>query len=244
MGRSDFGSAKFQAKQLKASGLQKLRYYCQLCQKQCRDANGFKNHLLSPSHLGRISNLSSEGKGNTVVEQFSLQFERDFMRLLKINHGTKKINANKFYQEYILNDKNHVHMNATRWLLLTSFIKYLGRLGKVRVEVPEDLEDEFNLIIRLIDQSGEAETRKKEKIRQTDEERALRFLECQIEKGKEFEERSEREKSVEREGKQSESTNKDDTAPKVPLKPVKVVLRSKVSKLTKPSAFSADSDED
>ncbi len=29
---------------IKAKGLQKLRWYCQLCQKQCRDENGFKCH--------------------------------------------------------------------------------------------------------------------------------------------------------------------------------------------------------
>lgn len=27
---------------LQAKGLQKLRWYCQMCQKQCRDENGFK----------------------------------------------------------------------------------------------------------------------------------------------------------------------------------------------------------
>jgi hypothetical protein len=32
------------ANRIKAKGLQKLRWYCQLCQKQCRDENGFKCH--------------------------------------------------------------------------------------------------------------------------------------------------------------------------------------------------------
>ena len=26
---------------IKAKGLQKLRWYCQMCQKQCRDENGY-----------------------------------------------------------------------------------------------------------------------------------------------------------------------------------------------------------
>jgi DNA/RNA-binding protein KIN17 len=30
------------AKRLKAKGLQRLRWYCQMCEKQCRDENGFK----------------------------------------------------------------------------------------------------------------------------------------------------------------------------------------------------------
>lgn len=32
------------ANRIKAKGLQKLRWYCQLCAKQCRDENGFKCH--------------------------------------------------------------------------------------------------------------------------------------------------------------------------------------------------------
>ncbi len=38
------------ANRIKAKGLQKLRWYCQMCQKQCRDENGFKCHLTSESH--------------------------------------------------------------------------------------------------------------------------------------------------------------------------------------------------
>lgn len=245
MGRADIGSAKFQAKQLKASGLQKLRYYCQLCQKQCRDANGFKNHLLSPSHTGRISNLSSEGKGTSVVEGYSAQFEKDFMRLLKINHGTKKINANKFYQEYILNDKNHVHMNATRWLLLTSFVKYLGRLGKIRVDVPEDLDEEFNLVIRLVDDTGEQQLRKKDKIRQTDEERALKFLESQVLKGKEMEAERNSEEAKKAENGDSQQQNDKTTKPLQPPTKVKMVLKGRAPRtITKPAAFANDSEEE
>lgn len=33
-----------------AKGLQKLRWFCQMCQKQCRDENGFKCHTMSESH--------------------------------------------------------------------------------------------------------------------------------------------------------------------------------------------------
>lgn len=66
MARAEIGTSKYEAKKLKASGLQKLKFYCQICSKQCRDANGFKNHLQSKSHLGRISNLQSSGKSNSI----------------------------------------------------------------------------------------------------------------------------------------------------------------------------------
>lgn len=240
MGRADFGSAKYQSKQLKASGLQKLKYYCQLCQKQCRDANGFKNHLLSPSHMGRIANLSADGRGNSVVEEYSSTFEKEFLRLLKINHGTKKINANKFYQEYILNDKNHVHMNATKWLSLTSFIKYLGRLGKVSVEVPDE-EDEFNLEIRLVDSSREIEAKNKEKMRRTDEERALKFIADQVAKGQEL--AAMREERIRNDGNVPESKIQNQTVDMKPTK-VLVVLKGLSPKIKKPTAFADDSDSE
>ena len=37
-----FLTPKAIANRIKAKGLQKLRWYCQMCQKQCRDENGFK----------------------------------------------------------------------------------------------------------------------------------------------------------------------------------------------------------
>lgn len=33
------------ANAMKAKGLGRLRWYCQVCQKQCRDDNGFKCHI-------------------------------------------------------------------------------------------------------------------------------------------------------------------------------------------------------
>ncbi len=30
--------------------------------------------------------------------------------------------------------RHHIHMNATKWLSLTEFVKYLGRTGKCRVD--------------------------------------------------------------------------------------------------------------
>lgn len=41
-GKAEVGSRKWLANKMKAAGLQKLRWYCQMCEKQCRDENGFK----------------------------------------------------------------------------------------------------------------------------------------------------------------------------------------------------------
>ena len=49
-----FLSTKAIGNRIKAKGLQKLRWYCQMCQKQCRDENGFKCHQTSESHLRQM----------------------------------------------------------------------------------------------------------------------------------------------------------------------------------------------
>ncbi|ODV65123.1 hypothetical protein HYPBUDRAFT_8052 [Hyphopichia burtonii NRRL Y-1933] len=240
MGRSEAGSAKYASKQLKASGLQKLKFYCQLCSKQCRDANGFKNHLNSPSHKGRVQQLSESGEGHSVIENYSRDFEKDFLKLLRINHGTKKINANKFYQEYILHDKDHVHMNSTRWSSLTSFIKYLGNKGLVRVESPPDDTDEFNLDIRLTDTSSEYYQKqqqylKKQRSLKTDEQISMKLLNEQIKQGQKYQDSV---KEAEPAAKPAETLNG----------PIKLSLSSKRTLPRKTKAQSAfdgsDSDEE
>lgn len=188
MARAEVGTTKYQSKQLKASGLQKLQFYCQLCSKQCRDANGFKNHLGSPSHVHKTNELTERGKASLVVHNYSKTFMDDFLRLLRINHGTKMINANKFYQEYILSDRDHIHMNATRWSSLTSFIKYLSEKSMVQVRNLSENQAilELNMEISLIDKGKISQQKHIQrdsdlKVEATVE---LRMLRRQIEMGK------------------------------------------------------------
>ena len=86
---------------------------------------------------------------------------------------------NHFYQEYIAN-KEHVHMNSTKWPSLTEFAKHLGREGICRVE---DLEK--GLHVAWIDNSPEALRRqdaikKKERQDRGDEEREQALIREQI----------------------------------------------------------------
>ena len=136
MAKAEFGTAKFLSNQLKAKGLQKLRLYCQVCQKQCRDENGFKSHIRSPFHMKNISKVSDSD-----VEEYTRQFEEDFLRLLRLTHGEKEIGVNKFYNEFI-QDKHHIHMNATKFTSLTKFIQHLSKEGKIKVRGLEDLLDQ------------------------------------------------------------------------------------------------------
>mmetsp|Transcript_20466 Transcript_20466/g.36579 ORF Transcript_20466/g.36579 Transcript_20466/m.36579 type:complete len:433 (-) Transcript_20466:140-1438(-) len=118
-------------KRIKAAGLQKLRWYCQMCQKQCRDENGFKNHCSSESHIRQMKLFAEDGQ--KFVESYSELFEEGYLTTLKQRHGTARVKANTVYQEYI-SDRHHIHMNATKWLQLTNFVKHLGREGLCVVE--------------------------------------------------------------------------------------------------------------
>lgn len=236
MGKADIGTAKYQSKQLKASGLQRLRFYCQICEKQCRDANGFKNHINSLSHQKKI--ISLKDGGSSIIEEYSNQFLKDFIKLLKINHGTKKINANKFYQEYILNDRDHVHMNSTKWSSLTQFVKFLGTKGYVKVEQPEtDTDTEFNLVIRLIDSEyyqRQQELMQNQKNIKTEEQISMKLINEQIKKGQEYMNKHKEE-------------FKEDSTPNIinTNQPIKVSLKPSISRRPKvQSAFGNDSESD
>lgn len=64
--------------------------------------------------------------------------------------GTKRVHANRVYQEFI-QDKHHLHMNATRWVTLSEFVKHLGRSGIARVD-----ETEKGWFLAWIDNSPKA----------------------------------------------------------------------------------------
>ena len=51
------------------------------------------------------------------------------MHLLRRRYGTKRVDINQVYQEYI-HDKHAVHMNATCWPTLGDFARYLNKTGK------------------------------------------------------------------------------------------------------------------
>ncbi|KAK4941684.1 hypothetical protein LTR10_018423 [Elasticomyces elasticus] len=184
MPRAEVGSTKHIANQMKSKGLQRLRWYCQACQRQMRDENGFKCHVATESHI-----IGEDPR--KAINDFSNQFQRDFLQLLRTGHGEKKVNVNHFYQEYIHN-KEHIHMNATKWPSLTEFAKHLGRQGLCRVD-----EDDKNdgrtgasgLTISWIDNSPDAlrrqeALRKREMQDRGDEEREQRMIQEQIRRAK------------------------------------------------------------
>ncbi|KAL8782868.1 MAG: hypothetical protein Q9213_005045 [Squamulea squamosa] len=177
MPKAEVGSTKYLNNKLKSKGLQRLRWYCQVCEKQCRDENGFKMHTQSESHVRQMLLIGEDPRKH--INDYSNQFQRDFLQLLRTAHGEKQVHMNHFYQEYI-SSKEHIHMNATKWPSLTEFAKYLGREGLCRVE---DLEK--GLHIAWVDNSPENlrrqdAIRKKERQDKGDEEREQALIREQI----------------------------------------------------------------
>ncbi|GAA5863042.1 hypothetical protein JCM8547_002780 [Rhodosporidiobolus lusitaniae] len=190
MPRAEAGSAKALGNKMKSKGLQKLRWYCQVCEKQCRDENGFKCHAMSESHLRQML-LVGESAGKHIAD-YTSRFQAEFVALLSRRWGTKRVRVNQVYQEYIT-DKNHLHMNATRFLSLTEFCKHLGRTGVAHVD-----ENEKGWWISWIDNSPRALARaeanqKKERGDMDDEMRQRKLIQEQIERAREEGERRRKE---------------------------------------------------
>nr|CAI5821055.1 unnamed protein product [Callosobruchus analis] len=112
------------------------------------------------------------------IDDFSFDFAKGYMEILRRQFGTKRVNANKVYQEYI-RDRDHIHMNGTRWVTLTGFVKWLGATGQCIVD-----ETEEGWYITYIDRSPETvanQERKKKKFKmdKNDEEKQMEFIEKQ-----------------------------------------------------------------
>ncbi|XP_076015831.1 DNA/RNA-binding protein KIN17 [Genypterus blacodes] len=181
MGKAAFLSPKAISNRIKSKGLQKLRWYCQMCQKQCRDENGFKCHCMSESHQRQLL-LASEDP-NKFMDYFSDEFKSDFVQLLRRRFGTKRVHNNIVYNEYI-SDREHVHMNSTQWETLTDFTKWLGREGFCKVD-----ETPKGWYVQYIDRDPETIRRQEEQARKKkaeldDEERSAKFIEDQVRRGR------------------------------------------------------------
>ena len=80
--------------------------------------NGFKCHTSSEAHQRQL--LLFAETPESFLDAYSGEFEKTFISLLSRCHGTKRTFANAVYQEYI-KEKDHTHMNATKWTTLVSF---------------------------------------------------------------------------------------------------------------------------
>ncbi|KAK8514963.1 hypothetical protein V6N13_121910 [Hibiscus sabdariffa] len=183
MGENDFLTPKAIANRIKAKGLQKLRWYCQMCRKQCRDVNRLKCHCLSESHQRQMQIFGQNP--DRILSGYSEEFERNFLDLMKRSHRFSRVAATVVYNEFI-NDRHHVHMNSTQWETLTGFVKNLGRTGKCKVE-----EAPKGWFISYMDTDSEMLLKermknKRIKLDVVEEEKHEREIQKQIEKAEQF----------------------------------------------------------
>jgi len=182
MPRAEKGTPKAISNQQRSKGLQRLRWYCQVCGKQCRDENGFKCHVQSEAHVRQMLIVGENPALH--LANYSGQFMGDFLQLLRTTHGEKRVNANHFYASQYISNKNHVHMNGTRWKTLTEFITSLGHQGICRVE-----NTEKGWFISWIDTSPEAmkkrdATLKRERLEKGEADREDRLIQEQVERAR------------------------------------------------------------
>ncbi|KAJ7606566.1 domain of Kin17 curved DNA-binding protein-domain-containing protein [Mycena polygramma] len=196
------GTPKYVANKMKSKGLQRACGYC-----QTRDENGFKCHAQYESHLRQMARRRRASRGAYL--KFLEEFQSEFVALLS---------PNKVYQEYI-SDKSHLHMNYTRWVTLTEFVKHLGRAGIARVD---ETENGWFLAWPGIDSSPKALAKaeaslKKDRATTSDEQRERLLIADQIERAKSESSSAGQSKDSSSEPPVEEGLKRDENAEKVVL---------------------------
>lgn len=181
MPKQEVGSTKWLGNKMKAKGLQKLRWYCQMCQKQCRDENGFKCHRMSDGHQRQMQVFVQDP--NKFMDEFSQEFELGFMQLMSHSYRSTRVLANTVYCDFISN-RHHTHMNSTIWVTLSNFVQYLGRTNQCKID-----KTPKGWYLQWVDNSPEALLRRQqaaemEKAQMSDEQRHAQLLASQVEEGK------------------------------------------------------------
>lgn len=215
-----------------------------MCEKQCRDENGFKCHTMSEGHLRQMRVFAENP--NAVLDDFSKEFERGYLQTLSHLHGTKRILANRVYQEYIA-DKHHIHMNATIWTTLTGFCKYLGKEGKAIVD-----ETEKGWFIQYVERDPkilerQAQNEQRKQLEMDEEERNQKIIEEQIRKAEEKQRQREEAKAMSTEAvdsKGKQSADESSSLPSAPSAPIKVALSMTAKSKTKRPVETMFGDED
>lgn len=196
--------------------------------------NGFKCHTMSESHQRQL--LLFADNSSKFMDDFSREFNTEYLNTLKRRFGTKRVNANIVYQELIA-DRHHIHMNATKWLTLTDYVQYLGRQGHCIVD-----QTEKGWFVTYIDRDPEAlrrqeEIEKKRKLDIDDRQRQQIYLEKQMEKDKQ--------KGPIQSAEPTELKKSENEVLKISfLKPKSSLKETQTTNTDKPCTSSKSSDED
>jgi DNA/RNA-binding protein KIN17 len=126
--------AKTLGKKMKYGRLQKLKWYCELCQHQSNDVQSYRQHVQSDKH--RLMMVHFRANSGTILHSNSAAFERTFVDVLRTRFPNREIPANIVYTQ-VIRDKKHVHMNSTRWESVHGFCMHLERKGTIRLRMTE-----------------------------------------------------------------------------------------------------------
>ena len=139
----DTPKSHYASKESRRRGLQKTRFYCSTCERQCLDQHGYDLHCKSETHIIRFRRAVQENGGslNKLVNNKSNEFHKEMISTLRRHHGFKSVRLNNLYQEHIA-VKGHVHLNATRWPSLTAYSRFLAQSGDARVWNENDGDDD------------------------------------------------------------------------------------------------------
>lgn len=75
-----------------------------------RDENGFKCHVQSESHVRQMLLIGEDPRKH--IQEFTREFVKNFVDLLKTTHGEKKVHINQFYQQVIADKNVSVQLSA------------------------------------------------------------------------------------------------------------------------------------
>jgi len=125
------------------------------------------------------------------MEEYSAEFEGAFMEVMR-RKGGMKVKANHVYQD-VIRDRQHIHMNSTKWSTLTNFVTYLGKTGLCKVE--QDAEGAW--FLQYIDRdprilARQEELQRRAETQRDEEEREMERLRKQVEDARKAEEEERR----------------------------------------------------
>ncbi|KAK8888847.1 hypothetical protein M9Y10_033587 [Tritrichomonas musculus] len=163
---------KIISKQQKYGQLQKLKWYCEICQHQCNDERSFREHVQCQKH--RIMMSHFRANSDSILRSNSFVFESVFMSCLKNQFPTREVSANVVYTQ-VIRDKKHVHLNSTYWDSVHGFCKHLANNGKITMRetergpvikyIPKDIDDTVDeATIKQFEDQKVAELEREKKI--------------------------------------------------------------------------------
>ena len=122
------------SKMMKYGGLGKLKWFCDVCKFQARSAEAFKAHTQSEHHRLMMSQFRQDQ--NSIIQSNSEEFKRQFLNILKRKYANREVLANIVYVQ-VISDKNHQHMNSTRWESVRGFCSEMAQKGIIEMRMTE-----------------------------------------------------------------------------------------------------------